>query len=407
MNIKYRGIDKDGTPVNGEISGNDIEFARCELMAKGITVTSLKQAMPSLFSRRKVTPDDVAVFCEQLSNLVDSDMPLPEAINSLSKDARNPIFQESLKNISYGLEKGEALEKLVERERGVFPEILPALVLAGQKSGKLSETLRLAAQYSWRTYYLYEKVKATLLYPVFTLIVLFAVIVFTMSEIIPKFIASVRGICHMGYTCNNDQEEILSNLLKTSDNIYLISGILVGLIFLIICLINLSKKVPALERARKFIFFNMPIYGRLLKASYLARFRRSLYLFVDSGVNLPYALRLITRLDEKKLIPCNAKIIADSVEKGFKLSESLKLQSNVYPELLCFMVSSGEKTARLNEVLKEAAELYEMQTEKETEHLYSILPPAVIIIIGFIAALFMAMVFGPLYIIFVKQVGVI
>jgi general secretion pathway protein F len=378
MKFAYDAVDEEGRPQSGETEAPGPAEATAALARSGLQVTALRPREPGwrglLFP---TSPDEVASVCDQLARLTETGMPLPEALEALSRDARGRGLREALERIAVGLREGRSLPELLEREGPAFPPLLPALVLAGQESGSLSETLRLAASHAWRLAALRAHLRGALAYPVFVLLLLFGLVVGLLPQLVPNlnvFLQDMSGFQSTPLTTRM--------VLWVGSHPGAVAGASGAAVLLLWVLWRACNHVPDLARAKQWVLFHLPIYGRLLRASYLARFCRTLGLFLEAGVPLARGLRVMAAVDRRAYVPEAAGAVAGAVERGEAFSNAILVRTDVFPAVLSAFALSGEKTGRLPEVLQEASRLYEEEARHEAEVVRALLPPILVVLVG-------------------------
>ncbi len=390
--FRYCGIDENGEPARGEAMAGSPEQATALLANQGIEVTEIKpqKSFTAFGLRRGATSAEIAQFCEQLAGLVESDLPLPDALKALCRDATGPRLREALSRVADGLEQGMSLGELLEAEKQVFPPLLPALIEAGEESGKLPEILRLVATHSWRMDALRRQVAGAMIYPLFVLGLLGAIVCWFFLVMLPGFESFYSGM-------NIDLPAVTGWLLDISHNFWTVAGI-AGIGFaVIIYLVYAKDDIVACISFKRWLLFHTPLLGRVLKASYLCRFCRFMELLLPTGVSLERAFVLLERIDSKVVSPRGISLMTHALERGASLSEAMRLRLHAFPELLVWMVSACEGTDRLPKVFGEMAQIYEDETKRGIWMLQVIAMPVCLVILGLVVFLVVIGMFIPFY----------
>lgn len=391
MRFAYKGSDADGQPVHGETSADTPEQATSFLREQGIEVTELKKVGGSKLRipGGGVDTSDVATFCEQLANLTESGLPLPEALSAIARDASSGRLQESLERIAEGVKEGRDFADMLDREGTDFPPLLVALVRAGEKTGNLSKTLRLAGTHMWRLSVLRDRVRNAVLYPaiVFVLLCVIGSVVFW--HVVPRFenmfqemdlqiAAATRAVFFFG------------------NYFHVLAGGVLALLAVGVVFFRYVNWPPAWVRMRRWILFRIPLFGRVFQSAFLCRFSRLASMLLKSGCSTPQTVDLLAELERERLSHAGGKAMAEAVRKGKKLSDAMRARLNVFPELLVWMVESGEDSGRLPDSFAEAADIFRRETERNVELVNSTLPGVCVVLVG--AAIFCTVsgLFAPL-----------
>jgi len=386
----YLGTKLEGDPVQGEIEADSPTQATSILGLQDIRVTHLSpvRAVPKLALKRGVTSTDIATFCEQLAGLTAAEHPLPDALAALSRDASKPALRRALDRVAAGLDAGDNLADLLERESKVFPPLLPAVVRAGEASGNLPETLRMAASHTWRTSALRDKVTAAMAYPAIVLVFMCIIGSLVFTFVTPEF---DRMFKELG----------VSLPYPTAAMLFIGRHFRVGALgFLVLMLLVIWAfrylHGPGLWwSVRRFVMFHIPIIGRALKAMYLAQFCRLMRVLLVSGGRVDDALVLHGRLWRSSPLIRNADAMAEAVRKGERLSVAMSKPFGAFPDMLVWMVQSCETTGRLPDAFGEAAEVFERDAERNSQVAGTLLPGVLVIVVGSIIALAIAALFLP------------
>lgn len=376
MKFIYRGVDDQGKPAEGATVALTPEEATALLEDQGISVTEIRpERVRSLIPRFGVSAEDIALFCEHLSALVKAEMPMTEAMESLAHDTANPILQSAVGRIVDGLANGEELNKLMERERGVFPPILPAMVKAGVASGDLSATLRLAANHNWRMDALKKNFVSAIAYPALVVLITVAVVSFIMIRVVPEFKAA--------YSDMGMNAPAITNIIFTLSDFFpyfALGGI--GGLTLSALIIYVGRNMAPCVNLRQWLNFNTPLLGRIMRYSYLARFCNFMSLALKSGLTAPDALDLLGQLEQGSMTLKHASEMAEKMRNGIKLSDAMIPHMHHFPELLVWSVRSCEKSGRLVDAFTEAGAMYEDQAIRSSQLLATMLPPLCVLLTG-------------------------
>ena len=390
MRFTYKGVGKDGRPVSGEAAAQSAVEAAEKLAAQGVQATELKPVrQPEGLLSQGVSAADIATFCEQLASLTDTQQPLPEALAALARDARAPALRAALGRVAAGLDAGGDLADLLEGERRIFPPLLTTLVRAGQATGNLSETLRLTATHTWQMAALRQKVWAALSYPLVVLTLLALVGSGALMFVTPYMRDMLAEL---------EVEQPLGTrvVLAVGAHYPVIAVAILAFVVAVIAAFRLADRTRSSLAVKRWIMFNVPVLGRVLKATYLARFCRSMSLLLATETPLDTAVELLGHLDAPTVSQGGYNTMAESLRNGASLADAMSLRLHMFPELLTWIVRSCEATGRLPEAFDEAADMYQHETERNIEVMNALLPAVLVIVVGGLIGFTILALFAPL-----------
>jgi type IV pilus assembly protein PilC len=271
----------------------------------------------------------------------------------------------------------------------VFNKIFVNLVRAGENSGKLGQILAQLTTYLENAYTLRRKVKAALAYPLVVASFALLVVMFLVVKIIPKF----QGIYR---TFGKELPLPTKILLGISNQIQ--QHFFLGLFLLFLA--GAALFVFSHSEQGRFMLdrlkLKLPIFGPIIKKSIVASFSRTLSVLVGSGIPLVPAMRLATNSVENRVIAQNLLAITTAIERGAGVGECFR-NSGFFPEMMVQMVSTGEKTGNIDEMVLKAADFYEKQVDTTISTLTTLLEPLIIIVVGFIVGGIMMAMFLPVF----------
>ena len=390
MRFTYKAVGKDGRPVSGETTADSAAEATEKLRADGVQVTELKPVrQPAGPLSQGVSAADIATFCEQLASLTDARQPLPEALAALARDARSPALRAALGRVGAGLDAGRDLADLLEAEGRIFPPLLTTLVRAGQASGNLSETLRLTAVHTWQMADLRQKVWAALSYPL---------VVVTLLALVGSaaFLFVVPSMRDMFEELGAELPLHTRAVMTVAEYYYVFAAAMLACVVTVIVAFRLADHTRWTLAVKRWIMFNVPLLGRILKATYLARFCRSMSLLLATETPLDTAVELLGHLDAPTVSQGGYNTMAESLRNGASLADAMSLRLHMFPELLTWIVRSCEATGRLPEAFDEAADMYQHETERNIEVMNALLPAVLVIVVGGLIGFTILALFAPL-----------
>ena len=348
-----------------------------------------KKATKIIPLKVKLPFDEKAAIVESLGIMLDAGIPILEALDSIEADSTSPKTKQVVQIIRDSTQKGHSLAESFSQFPNIFDEILINTVKAGEESGSLDKVLKELTESLKRTEELKSDVRGAMIYPAIVFVVLFFVLVVLMGFVIPR-IAVVFDRLNIPKPLPT--RILLSTSTLFSDYFLYFIGFIVLLTLLIIY--TLSQK-----GTRKKLFtasFHLPIFGSILRYLDLARFSGTLSLLLSSGIPI------IRAVESSATVVINHKTFMELTEithnltKGENLSSSMR-KYKTFPTLMTRIISTGEKTGRLDEVLAEVSSHYHSNLRRQVKVLSTSIEPILIVIIGIIVGLVILAIISPIY----------
>ncbi len=391
--FRYKAKDKDGKLVEGLIEAIGLDQAAKILREKELLVISLAPKGENItIQLRKgfgrVTSQDKVNFTRQLSTMINAGLTITKALRILENQT-NPALARLIAEVSRDVEGGKSLVGALEKYPRVFDQIYLALIRAGEAAGVLDKVLlRLADNLEKQTEFR-RKVKGAMVYPVIVLGGMFAVMTIMIVFVIPK----LTSIYEEFQTELPTMTKLLIGVSKFASSFwYLALAIIAGLFFLG----RLLFKNPQFRKQFDEFTFHLPIVGKLRKALVLTEFTRTLGLLVGSGILIVEALDITCRSLGSPKYEERMKQASKEVEKGIPLATALD-RTEIFPPILPQMISVGEETGKLDEVLVKVSTYFEREADAAVKGLTTAIEPIIMIVLGVGVGFLMISIITPIY----------
>ena len=322
------------------------------------------------------------LFTRQLEVLLDATIPYDKAFQLIIPQTEDHSFQSILSEIRGRLLEGESLANSMEKHPEAFPAMYISMVRSGENGGNLGMIMKRLADYYERQDRLRSQIRSAMIYPAFMTVFGFAVVVFMVTNIVPKItliFESRDAALPLPTRLLIGLSELLSgNLLLLAVVVLLM--ILSGMIFL---------RSPSGRRFRDWIELKLPMFNRIWIKILVARYCQTLGTLLKSGVDLKTSLEIAKHVVvNRRFISALDKMIIDVNNKGVPLSAAMgKLE--YFPEYVRHVVAIGDEAARVDELLEKVADRMQEEIQSLVEALTALLQPALILlmggIVGFIA----------------------
>ena len=387
-----------GRTLAGEAQTGEIEVGRQEealdiLRKKKILITSLRPKTGGFnlpkFGGAGVSTKDLAIFTRQFATMISAGLPLVQCLDILAKQSSKPSFGRVIGEVTREVESGSTLSDALGKHRQVFDDLFRNMVAAGEAGGVLDEILMRLATYIEKADALKRKIQSAMVYPAVVLTVALGATSFMLIFIIPTF---AKMFSDFGGELPLPTKIVLtlSNLLQ--------HFWWVGLLILVAGFIAFQRYY-ATENGKRIVdgaMLKFPVLGDVLLKGAVARFTRTLGTLIASGVPILAGLEITARTAGNKIIAEAIMTARASIREGETVSAPLKT-SGVFPPMVVQMISVGEQTGALDEMLTKIAVFYEAEVDTAVDTLTSIIEPVMIVVMGGIVGGMVVAMYLPIF----------
>lgn len=375
----YQVMDKTGNTLDGRLEAENEWTAAARLNSMGYVPLEIKEQKDSsakkssgIFSK-KVSIADLSFFTRQLAAMLTAGIPLTRCLYTLGEQASNPKLAQSVSEVAKKVEGGMSFSDALGEHPKIFNTMYMEMVRTGEIGGSLHEILRRLSEQLEREKSLRDSIKAATFYPSVVLIFAGMVVLSMMFFVVPIFV----GFFPEGMELPLATKIIVnfSDSLRSSWYMYIL-----GLITFILGM----KTFVASEAGHRFwenIKFRLPIFGELFKKVTIARFSRTLATLLSGGIPVLQALSAVGPASGSSKITEAMKMTGTSIQEGQSIAAPLK-KSGLFPPMVINMVSVGEETGQLSQLLGRVADFYEEEVATMTKGLTAIIEPLLLIIVG-------------------------
>lgn len=391
--FSYKAKTMAGQRVTGEVQASSIEQAAELLRAKKYVIISLNPLRGSPFAflsrlLRRATSDDVVMFTRQLSTMTAAGLPLTDALRILRTQS-GPAMSDVVSSILEDVEGGSSLADALSKHPKVFSDVYVALVRAGESAGVLENILNRLAGTLEKNKEFSGKVKGALVYPAMVIVAMVVVGLLMMILVVPKLTAMYKNF-------NTELPLPTKVLMSVSAAIATYWYIAIGGIVLAVFLFRQWLKTPGGRARFETIIFKTPIIGRLSKFVILTEFTRTLGLLVSAGISIIDGLKITAAAVGNSLYRDALLSAAVQVEKGLPLAVPIAQNPN-FPPILSQMISVGEETGKVDEVLTKLSAYFERESEQGVGTLTAAVEPLIMILLGVGVGFLVIAIILPIY----------
>ena len=391
-------IDREGVSHDETMEVGDRASLYASLKAKGSTLVSLTETgkkSKSILSMdipflSKVKLHDKIIFSRNLAAMLDAGLSLSRALTVIEKQTTQKKFKDLVIALNTSISGGTTLSAAMKEHSDTFSSIMISMVKAGEESGSLSQSLRIVANQMESSYTLLRKVRGALMYPVIVLSAMVVIAFFMLTNVVPTLASTFQSF-HAQLPLQTQIIIDVSNFLKTYI-VYVLIAIVAGIASLYVFMRTASGK-----RTMSFVYLHTPVLGEIVKEVNSARTARTLSSLLSSGVDFLVAVRITTDVLQNPYYKEVIALVEKKVQKGEPIAEIFNERAKLYPPFVGEMVSVGEETGQLPQMLLGVATFYENDVDQKTKDLSSIIEPVLMIIMGIAVGFFAISIISPIY----------
>ena len=379
--FEYTALDPAGREQNGVVEGDTAKHVRQLLREKQLLPVTVAEVKHGEAKRqrgfsvgRRVSASDLSLLTRQLATLVKAGLPLEEALLAVSQQSEKPRIQSIMLGVRAKVMEGHTLADGFSEFPKVFPEIYRSTVSAGESSGRLDGVLERLADYTENREVTRQKVLGAMLYPIVLSVICLGIVTGMMVYVVPKVIEVFES--SKGKLPFATQVLIAVSTFLRNYGVYLALGIIATIVGFIYWLKN-----PDNRRGFHRFQLRLPLFGRLVRGFNTARFTRTFSILTASAVPVLEAMRIagevVTNLPMKDAVTAAAA----RVREGAPIGKSMA-QSKLFPPMTVHLISSGESSGELDNMLDRAATNQERELDSMMGALVGLLGPLLIVVMG-------------------------
>lgn len=343
----------------------------------------------TLFQSKKIKLKDISLFCKQMSVMLESGIPLNNAVDILEQQATSKNLKSSLKIVSKSLKEGSQLSKAMIDQEGMFPDLLIRMVQAGEKTGKLDEVLEKMSEHYNKELKTSRQIRGAMIYPAVLAFLAVAAVLALLYIVIPSF----SGIFEQsGMAMPLPTRIVLAASNFVRSYWYILFGVTGILVFLFLRYRSTEVGRYQLDRLKLWL----PVIKGPMQKIVTARFASTLAILTSAGIPLVEAIESAAATTNNAVVIEKMKIANEGLQKGERLTGMITA-TGLFPPMMLSMVKIGEESGSLESMLVKTSDYYEEELETAIKQLLSLLEPAMIIVMGVIIGGIVASVMLPMF----------
>jgi type IV pilus assembly protein PilC len=389
--FEYKGKTLSGAAVSGELKAKSKPELQRILRSNKILVTSIarKPSQITIRLRRRIKKIHISRFTRQFATMIGAGLPMVQCLEILSQQSESMELREVIDKVRESVQSGSTLADALSRHKKAFDDLYVSMVDAGEIGGALDQILLRLATYREKADALARKVRGALVYPAVIVTVAIGVTFVMLTYIVPVFAKMFEGL--------GAELPAPTQLVLTLSS-FIRSNIIIGAVLLILLLIfyrwysKTDKGRLLIDRVK----LKAPLLGSLLRKTAVSRFTRTLGTLISSGVSILDALEITAKTAGNRVIQDAIKRSVVSIAEGETITHPLR-ETGVFPPMVTQMISVGEKTGGLDEMLQKIADFYDEEVDAAVAALTSIIEPVIIVAMGMVIGGILIAMYLPMF----------
>lgn len=382
----YKARDGSGEVITGTLTATSAREVGARLRAEGKYVLSVKEnalrAETELDEKqikrneivKRVSRDDVIGLCQQLSVMLETGVPLAEALDAFCQQTTKREFKEVVESIRDDIYGGEPFSNAMAKWPRVFPSMMISLMKASEASGTMSMMLGRIGEYLAKERRTARQIKGALSYPMFMMSIAVILTIFLMAFVLPRF-ATVYEMRSASLPAPTQMLLTMSNFVTTQYFVYLPVLAVLGVIGFLFIRSTTGRRVCDWLR------LNMPVIKVMYRQLYITRAARTMGTLLGAGVSLLDIIELCRGVTNNVYYDELWDRVSSNIRQGHQLSDAI-IGTPFIPPNVASMIASGERSSRLAEVMDKIAQFSEEELDAAVKQTTAYIEPTMIICMG-------------------------
>lgn len=399
--FRYTGRNRRGEAVDGQIDGASPDAVANQLFNNGVTPIDIIEvdvaqdvfgglkALRVRMSEGRVELLDQIFFCRQMYTLLKAGVPIMQALRGLRDSTQNPALAKIIGSIGEGLDAGMDLTTALKRHPDVFSSLFVNLVQVGETTGSLSEAFLQLSTYLEREKDTRDRIKQALRYPTMVLLAITIAMFIINMFVIPAFAKIYAGF--------KAELPWATKILIATSNFTVRYWYLI-VIVIVLAVVSVRVYIKTTEGRYRWhrLKLRLPLVGSIIFRSALGRFARALATTLKFGVPLVQGMTVVSRAVDNDFIAERIVQMRNGVERGESITRTATA-TGLFPPLVLQMISVGDDTGAVDDLLIEVADYYEREVDYDLKNLSSAIEPVLIVVIGAMVLVLALGVFLPMW----------
>lgn len=339
--------------------------------------------------KNRVTAKDRIIFTRQFSTLIGAGLPMSRSLKTAAEQSTSKPMKAVIEDVTASVEAGKSLSDSLAQHPNVFNDVYLSLVAAGEMSGTLDTALARLATQDEKDSNMIAKIRQAMVYPGIIFVVIIAVLAFMMIAVVPE----VKKLYEdMGEQLPGITQSLVKISSFFSNQWYIIVVVLAAVVFGV----RAYRRTPMGKKTFALMKLNMPVFKALFQRLYMNRFCRTMEMLLGTGVSMLDAMHISARATSNYYMQGQFENAAEKVKAGRALSESVQDLDYVLP-LVPQMISIGEQSGKIDEMVGKAAEVYENELDEKIANISTMIEPFLMVVMAGLIGIVIAGTLLPIY----------
>jgi len=364
------------------------------LISQGYTPLKIQEVLDKtkIFTKftRKISNKERIIFIRQLATLIGAGLPLVQSFRTVYEQTQNRQLQAIIGEIMASVESGRTLADSFGAHPELFDDVFVSLITAGEASGTLDTSLNRISNQQEKDSQAISKIRGAMIYPIIVLVVILGVLGFMLVSVMPQIEQLYKDL-------NNQQMPPISQIMVSitsfiTSSWWVLLIVIIGIVIFIRQVLKTKQGISIKDNLK----LKIPLFSKLFKNLYMARFTRTSQTLLSSGVTILETLN-ITSKSVNNIHIQNAVLRAYDLVKGGKTLSKALQEEPVFTRLVSQMIGIGEQSGKIDEMLGKVADVYENELDQQIRNISSTIEPVLMVVLGLFAAVIVGGVLLPVY----------
>ncbi|MBQ9481621.1 MAG: type II secretion system F family protein [Clostridia bacterium] len=400
---KYTAVNVEKKKFIGSFVAENEEHLRQQLAQQNLYLISckpIKNETPNPFFSLsgKIEIKELTTFCRQFAIMLNAGISILESLNQLKQQKFTGYFKSLLYIVYDDVKVGLLLSQAMEKHKKIFPEFFRSMIYVGEVSGNLEQVLISLADYYDNEIVLKKKIKGALSYPIIMGIMLVGVVSLMLLFIVPKFQDTLSKM-----EIDENEYNVITKVIFVMSEWLIANGLkLVYTVVGVVAVIFFGSKTERGKVILDTLKYKLPVIKNVQINMVASKFVKSLGLLLASGMNMADALEVVQHLLGNRYAEKEFKNIVNDVRQGASLTFAMD-QYKIFPQILVQMISTGEKTGGVEEILGKTMKFFDSQVEDSLLKATGMIQPVMLAVMGLVIGVMFIAIYSPMLTIMQKN----
>ena len=336
-----------------------------------------------------IKTQDKINFARNLGSMLTAGLPISRAMNVMERQTSNREMKKVLIALQKDISEGKTLSQAMVAHKKVFSQLFISMVSAGEQSGTIAEALKIVGNQMDKTYALQRRVKGAMMYPAVIVMAMVLIGILMLTYVVPTLMKTFTDL-KLDLPASTKFILWISNLVQTQ-------GLMLLLVIIVLAvLLRVWSKQANGKKIIHYAILKIPVIGNIIKEVNTARTARTLSSLLTSGVDMVESVKITSEVVQNVHYKAILEKAGETIKKGDPISKVFT-ENKLYPIFLGEMMSVGEETGKIGEMLMGVAVYYEDDVDQRTKDMSTIIEPFLIVFIGAVVGFFAVAMISPMY----------